>query len=85
VVSIVPALLVLAAWQSGSLRDAGLFLAGLAGTTLVLHRAGALLIRFLRGLRRLPSFALRQGLSSLHRPGNRRARSCSRSGSERRS
>ncbi len=67
-VSIVPALLALAAWQSGSLRNAGLFLAGLAGTTLVLHGAGAL--RFLRGLRRLPSFALRQGLSSLHRPGN---------------
>ncbi len=63
-------LLALAGWQAGSLKIGALFLAGLAAMTLVLNLAAWLLMRGLRGLRHLPSFALRQGVNSLYRPGN---------------
>lgn len=63
-------LLALAGWQAGSLKIGAIFLAGLAAMTLVLNLAAWLLMRGLRGLRHLPSFALRQGVNSLYRPGN---------------
>src|SRR5215813_1673722 len=67
---IAPALFSLAVWQSGSLRYAGVFLGIAVATILVLGLAGAVLTYALRRARRLPSFALRQGVSSLYRPGN---------------
>ncbi len=67
-------LLALASWQAGSLKVGAIFLAGLAAMTLVLNGAAWLLMRLLRrwmkGLRALPSFAMRQGVNSLYRPGN---------------
>jgi putative ABC transport system permease protein len=63
-------LLALASWQAGSLKIGSIFLAGLAAMTVVLNLAAWLLMHGLSGLRRLPSFALRQGLNSLYRPGN---------------
>jgi putative ABC transport system permease protein len=69
-VAVVLGLLGLASWQAGSLKIGGIFLAGLAGMTLVLNLAATLLMRFLRGLRHIPSFVLRQGINSLYRPGN---------------
>ncbi|HEV2667337.1 MAG TPA: FtsX-like permease family protein [Blastocatellia bacterium] len=63
-------LFALSAWQAGSFKIGGLFLAGLAGTTFILNLVGVALIRSLRQARRLPSFILRQGVNSLYRPGN---------------
>jgi putative ABC transport system permease protein len=63
-------LLALASWQAGSLKIGSIFLAGLAAMTVVLNLAAWLLMHGLSGLRRLPSFALRQGVNSLYRPGN---------------
>ncbi len=67
---ILPGLFALAAWQSGSLKNAGIFLGWLVVTTVALNLVGTLLLRSLSHLHRLPSFALRQGLNSLYRPGN---------------
>lgn len=63
-------LLGLASWQAGSLRVGAIFLAGMGVTTLLLSLAASGLMRFLRGLRAIPSFTLRQGINSLCRPGN---------------
>lgn len=63
-------LLALASWQAGSIRVGSIFLAGMALMTLLLSLAATLLLRALRGLRTIPSFTLRQGINSLHRPGN---------------
>ncbi|MFN6203272.1 MAG: ABC transporter permease [Acidobacteriota bacterium] len=63
-------LLGLAAWQAGSLKVGGIFLAGMGLTTIILSLAATALMKFLRGLRALPSFTLRQGINSLYRPGN---------------
>jgi putative ABC transport system permease protein len=59
-----------AAWQAGSLRVGVLFLGGslLTGIALALLAEG--LIRGLKAVRRLNSFALRYAISGLHRPGN---------------
>lgn len=67
---VIAVLFALAGWQAGSLRIGGVFLGGLAVTALILNLSGTLLIRFLRGLRHIPSFTLRQGINSLYRPGN---------------
>jgi putative ABC transport system permease protein len=67
---VVIGLLALAAWQAGSFKVGGIFLGGLAGMTIVLNCAATGLIKFLRGLRHIPSFVLRQGINSLYRPGN---------------
>src|SRR5205823_565253 len=64
------AIAALAGWMAGTYRNAGLFVGGIAATVVILHGAGTLAMRGLARLRRLPSFALRQGVSSLHRPGN---------------
>lgn len=63
-------LLAVASWQAGSLRIGGIFLVALLGMTLVLSLAATVLMKFMRGLRRVPSFAVRQGINSLYRPGN---------------
>jgi putative ABC transport system permease protein len=64
------ALVLVAAWQSGSLR-AGLFVsAGLAAITLVVAGAGWLLLRLTKPLTESRHFAVRHALVSLRRPGN---------------
>jgi putative ABC transport system permease protein len=60
----------LTVWQSSSQRQAWIFLGFLVGTTVALNLVGVALMYGLRRLRRLPSFALRQGVGSLYRPGN---------------
>lgn len=67
---VVAGLLGLASWQAGSFKVGGIFLISLAVMTFVLNLAATLLMKFLRGLRRAPSFTLRQGINSLYRPGN---------------
>jgi len=64
------ALVLVAAWQSGSLL-AGLFVsAGLAAITLLVAGAGWLLLRLTRPLTESRHFAVRHALVSLRRPGN---------------
>jgi putative ABC transport system permease protein len=63
-------LLALTVWQAGSLKIGGIFLGALAAMTIVLNFAATALMKFLRGLRHVPSFVLRQGINSLYRPGN---------------
>ncbi|MBX7220283.1 MAG: FtsX-like permease family protein [Blastocatellia bacterium] len=67
---VVAGLVAVAAWQAGSFRVGAYFLAGLAGTGLVLLAVSWLLITGLRGMRVLPVFVLRQGINNLYRPGN---------------
>jgi putative ABC transport system permease protein len=69
-VLILPGLFGVAIWQSGSLRYTAVFMGIAVATVLVLGLAGTALMRLLRRVRHLPSFALRQGVSSLYRPGN---------------
>jgi putative ABC transport system permease protein len=69
-VIVIAGLVALAGWQAGSLKIGAIFLAGLAATALILNLAGALLIRFVKQLRHVNSFVLRQGINSLYRPGN---------------
>ncbi|MGH9839811.1 MAG: ABC transporter permease, partial [Blastocatellia bacterium] len=63
-------LVAVASWQAGSLKIGGIFLAGLLAMTVVLSLTATALMKFLRGLRHIPSFTLRQGINSLYRPGN---------------
>ncbi|HEX8720396.1 MAG TPA: FtsX-like permease family protein [Pyrinomonadaceae bacterium] len=63
-------LLVLAAWQAGSLRVGVVFLAGLGLTALVLYAAASALIFLVRRARGLGTFSVRQAVNSMHRPGN---------------
>ncbi len=63
-------LLMLSAWQAGSLKVGVYFLAGLGVTALLLYAAAWVLIFLVRRLRHVNSFALRQSINSLHRPGN---------------
>jgi len=67
---VIAGLLALAGWQAGSLKIGAIFLAGLAATAFILNLAGTLLIRFVKQLRHVNSFVLRQGINSLYRPGN---------------
>ena len=69
-VIVVFGLFALAGWQAGSLKVGAIFLSGLAVTAFLLNLAGALLIRFVKQLRHVKSFTLRQGINSLYRPGN---------------
>ncbi len=70
-VGIVAAALVgLAIWQAGSWRVGLIVTAGFAGTALVLHVAGLLLVRAIRPLARSPWFALRHATLQLSRPGS---------------
>lgn len=68
--TVILGLLALAGWQAGSLKIGAIFLGGLGVTAFILNLAGWLLIRFVRRLRHVNSFMLRQGINSLYRPGN---------------
>jgi putative ABC transport system permease protein len=59
-----------AAWQAGSLRVGLLLSGGFVATTVVLHLAGLALVRAVQPLRYSPSFALRQAVLHIARPGN---------------
>jgi putative ABC transport system permease protein len=63
-------LVFLTSWQAGSLRVGVFFLAGLGVTALVLYAAAWLLIYVVRRTHGLGTFALRQAVNGLHRPGN---------------
>lgn len=63
-------LLLLTSWQAGSLRVGVFFLGGLGLTALVLYAAAWLLIFLVRRARGLGTFAVRQAINSMHRPGN---------------
>jgi putative ABC transport system permease protein len=63
-------LFAIAYWVSGKLNKVGIFMGEIAGAALILNLVGAGLITSLRRVRHLPSFALRQGVGSLYRPGN---------------
>jgi putative ABC transport system permease protein len=63
-------LLLLTSWQAGSLRVGVFFLGGLGVTALVLYLAAWLLIFLVRRARGLGTFAVRQAINSMHRPGN---------------
>lgn len=63
-------LVLLASWQAGSIRVGTYFLIALAVTAGALYAAAMLLVRFLRGVRRVNYFPLRQAINSLYRPGN---------------
>jgi putative ABC transport system permease protein len=59
-----------ASWQAGSLRIGLLLSAGFVATAVVLHLAGTALIWAVRPLTRTRSFALRQAVLRITRPGN---------------
>ncbi|MCA1621464.1 MAG: FtsX-like permease family protein [Acidobacteria bacterium] len=63
-------LVFLASWQAGSLRVGVFFLSGLGVTALVLYGAAWALIFIVRRARGLGTFAVRQAVNSMHRPGN---------------
>ncbi len=63
-------LLGLAVWQAGSFRVGVFFLTGLALTAACLYLAAVILMWFLRRFRPSGSFAIRQAINSLYRPGN---------------
>ena len=60
----------LTVWQAGSWRVGLIVAAGFAGTALLLHVAGSLLIRAVVPLARSKSFALRHAVLHLSRPGS---------------
>lgn len=63
-------LVFLASWQAGSLRVGVVFLLGLGATALLLYASAWLLILLVRRARGLGTFAVRQAINSMHRPGN---------------
>jgi putative ABC transport system permease protein len=64
------ALVALAAWQAASITVALVVCGGFAGIALVLHGAGAVLVRAVRPLAATPYFPLRHAVGTLRRPGN---------------
>lgn len=64
------ALVAVAAWQAGSLRVGLVLCGGFIATAFVLHLAGAALVRAVQPLRHSRSFALRQAVLHVARPGN---------------
>lgn len=64
------ALVALAAWQAASLRVGLIVCGGFAGVALILHGAGAALVRAVRPLAAAPWFPLRHAVANLGRPGN---------------
>jgi putative ABC transport system permease protein len=64
------ALVGVAAWQAGSLQVGLLLSAGFVALSFVLHLAGLALIRVVQPLRFSRSFALRQAVLHVARPGN---------------
>lgn len=67
---VVAGLVALTVWQAGSWRVGLIVAAGFAGTALLLHVAGSLLIRAVVPLARSPSFAVRHAVLHLSRPGS---------------
>ena len=67
---VVLGLILLSSWQAGSLVVGLYFLAGLMVTAAVLYVAALFLIFLVRRARHIRSFALRQSINSLYRPGN---------------
>ncbi|HVL66110.1 MAG TPA: FtsX-like permease family protein [Vicinamibacterales bacterium] len=64
------ALLGVASWQASSVLVALIVCGGFAGLALLLHGAGALLVRVASPLARARSFPLRHAVLGLRRPGN---------------
>jgi putative ABC transport system permease protein len=64
------ALVAVAAWQAGSVEVGLMLSGGFVATALVLHLAGAGLVRAVQPLRHSRSFALRQAVLHIARPGN---------------
>jgi putative ABC transport system permease protein len=64
------ALVAVASWQAGSLAVGLLLSAGFVAIAIVLHLAGAALVRAIQPLRYARSFALRQAVLHIARPGN---------------
>lgn len=67
---VVAGLLAISSWQAGSFKIGGIFLVALAAMTLILNLTATVLMKVVRGFRRVPSFTVRQGINSLYRPGN---------------
>jgi putative ABC transport system permease protein len=67
---VVLGLFLLSSWQAGSGVVGLFFLAGLAATAAVLYAAAAARVFVVRRARHVRSFALRQSINSLYRPGN---------------
>lgn len=67
---VVTGLIALISWQAGSLRVGFFFLLGLALTAGLLYLAASLLVAVVRRTKRAHSFAVRQAINSLYRPGN---------------
>jgi len=63
-------MVVLAAWQAGSLLIGSLFLIALALTSAVLYATAFALTRILKSFGKLGGFAVSQAINSLYRPGN---------------
>jgi putative ABC transport system permease protein len=63
-------ILLVVSWQAGSLKIGLFFLGGVGVASGALYLAATVMIRLVRRTRRFSSFALRQAISSLHRPGN---------------
>src|SRR5204862_6504401 len=64
------ALVAVAAWQAGALRVGPMLPGGFVATAFVLHLAGLALVRAVQPLRYARSFALRQAVLHVVRPGN---------------
>ena len=64
------ALVAVAAWQAGSLEVGLMLSGGFVATAFVLHLAGAAFVRAIQPLRHAKSFALRQAVLRIARPGN---------------
>ncbi len=64
------ALVGVAAWQAGSVRIGLMLSGGFVAVAFVLHLAGAALVRAVQPLRYARSFALRQAVLHIARPGN---------------
>ncbi|MEO5897801.1 MAG: FtsX-like permease family protein [Vicinamibacterales bacterium] len=64
------ALVAIASWQAASLQVGAIVCGGFAGLALLLHLAGAVLVRAVGPLARTRMFALRHAVLGLRRPGN---------------
>jgi putative ABC transport system permease protein len=68
--AVATSLVAVASWQAGSLAVGLLLSAGFVAIAVVLHLAGAALVRAIQPLRHARSFALRQAVLHIARPGN---------------
>ena len=68
--AVAAALVAVASWQAGSVEVGLMLSGGFVAVALVLHLAGAALVRAVQPLRHSSSFALRQAVLHIARPGN---------------